>query len=317
MTRGTPEAEYGRDGRCEDRVSTSSANDPPRVAAVIVSHNRGDLLPDRLDALVAQTTVVDHIIVVDNASDDGSPDIVRERYPDITLFAMAENLGAAGGFAHGAAAALEFGPDALWLFNDNDRAEPHALATLLARLTRDPLGHTMVGSTAIAGDGLRRLGASWRHGLVDPPPLVDGADEYAVDVTTFNGLLVPADAFRDVGFPRAEFFMMWEEYEWCLRARDAGWRIVILEEPLVDIRSGEAPMMRYPPWRGYYQARNALVTVRERHKARELAWYVSRELKFLIAAVSLAAPRQRIGLRLRGVADGLRGRTGRLVEPDR
>jgi len=110
--------------------------------------------------------------------------------------------------------------------------------------------------------------------------------------------------------------MMWEEYEWCLRARDAGWRIALLEEPLVDVRSGDdAPVVRYPPWRGYYQARNGLVMLLERRNTREFAWYAKRELKFLLGATSLDAPRQRIGLRLRGVADGLRGRTGRLVEP--
>ena len=286
-----------------------------RVVAVIVSYNRGDLLPNRLDALTAQTTAVERVVVVDNASHDGTPEMIRERYPDVELEVMDENLGAAGGFAHGVTAALELDPDALWLFNDNDRAEPHALTTFLARLAQDPRSRTIVGSVAIAGDGIRRIGARWCHGLADPPPRVGGASEYDVDVTTFNGLLVPAEVFREVGIPRADFFMMWEEYEWCLRARDAGWRFVLLEEPLVDIRSDDAPLVRYPPWRGYYQARNSLVMLLERQKAREFAWYAKRELKFLLGATSLDARWQRIGLRLRGVADGLRRRTGRLVEP--
>jgi GT2 family glycosyltransferase len=297
-------------------VRASRHSRAPKIAAVIVAYNRGDLLPDRLNALSAQTTPIEHVVVVDNASRDGSADLVRTQYPDVTLVAMSENLGAAGGFEQGVARALSLDPDFVWLFNDNDRASPDALTTLLARLARDPHGRVIVGSTAVAGDGIRRVGARWRHGLTTPPAADHADEEYAVDVTTFNGLLVPAEAFRAVGLPRGDFFMMWEEYEWCLRARDAGWRLAILEKPLVDVRSGDAATFTYPPWRGYYQARNALVTVLERREAREVAWYARRELKHLVAAASLGTPARRIGLRLRGVADGVRGRTGRLVDPD-
>ncbi len=284
------------------------------VAAIVVSFNRRAVLADRLASLSAQIPPVEQIVVVDNASRDGTIGMLRAEFPDVTLLALSENLGAAGGFATGIEHALACGADRLWLFNDNDRAEPGALAALLA--SGGPVADKVIaGCATTVGEGVRRVGFRWDHGLRPPLAAPPEQTEYEVDVSTFNGLLVPADAFRRVGVPRADFFMMWEEYEWCLRARDDGWRIVLLETPLVDARDDGPPTHVYPPWRGYYQARNALITVLDRRNRRALCWYAMRELRYLLAIVRRDRRARRYALRLRGIVDGLRRRTGRVVEP--
>src|SRR5437870_3094389 len=77
------------------------------VCAVVVTFNRKALLRDCLESLYKQSRVPDHIVLVDNHSSDGTLDMVREAFvnrpsgPQLSIVALAENRGGAGGFATG------------------------------------------------------------------------------------------------------------------------------------------------------------------------------------------------------------------------
>jgi rhamnopyranosyl-N-acetylglucosaminyl-diphospho-decaprenol beta-1,3/1,4-galactofuranosyltransferase len=83
------------------------------VVAVVVTHDRRDLLTEALTSLRTQTRTPDATVVVDNASPDGTSDLVRERFPEVDLLELPRNTGGAGGFAAGIARALELGATAL------------------------------------------------------------------------------------------------------------------------------------------------------------------------------------------------------------
>src|SRR3954447_10197137 len=74
---------------------------PRMTCAIVVTFNRRELLAECLQALLEQTLAPDEIIVVDNASSDGTAEMVRERFPQARLEAPTENIGGAGGFHHG------------------------------------------------------------------------------------------------------------------------------------------------------------------------------------------------------------------------
>ncbi|MFC6933555.1 glycosyltransferase [Actinomadura yumaensis] len=103
----------------------------PRVAAVVVTYERRELLTEALGALAAQTAPPAVVIVVDNASTDGTADLVRERFASADLVELSRNTGGAGGFAAGTARALELDADLIWLMDDDTVPEPGALAALL------------------------------------------------------------------------------------------------------------------------------------------------------------------------------------------
>jgi len=105
--------------------------DSPRVAAVVVTYNRRDLLLESLAAVLAQTRAPDKVIVVDNASEDGTAAAVRDRFPSVHLAELRRNSGGAGGFAGGMALALADGADLIWLMDDDTVPEPGALSALL------------------------------------------------------------------------------------------------------------------------------------------------------------------------------------------
>src|SRR5262249_14986996 len=108
----------------------------PKVTAVVVTYNRRDLLLESLAAVLAQNRAPDSVIVVDNASADGTADAVRKAFPGVQLAELARNSGGAGGFAAGLALALAGAADLIWLMDDDTVPEPGALAALLAARDR-------------------------------------------------------------------------------------------------------------------------------------------------------------------------------------
>src|SRR5437764_423392 len=111
---------------------------PSRVAAVVVTHNRRELLLEALAAVHAQSRAPDAVIVVDNASADGTAAAVRARFPSVRLAELARNTGGAGGFAYGMALALAGAADLTWLMDDDTVPEPGALRAMLQARERGP-----------------------------------------------------------------------------------------------------------------------------------------------------------------------------------
>lgn len=87
-----------------------------KVAAVVVTYNRKELLRECLNALLNQTRPLDEIIVIDNASTDGTQEMIAKEFPYITYVLMSENIGGAGGFHEGMKLAYEKGYDWIWVF---------------------------------------------------------------------------------------------------------------------------------------------------------------------------------------------------------
>lgn len=84
-----------RNTRKQDQVQEKH-NATPAVASVTVAHNAARVLPRQMEALLRQTRSLQEIIVVDNASTDGTSELLAERYPQVTVLRIPENLGAGG-----------------------------------------------------------------------------------------------------------------------------------------------------------------------------------------------------------------------------
>src|SRR4051794_12189716 len=102
------------------------------VCAVLVTYNRSTLLREALAALLRQTRPVERILVVDNASTDGTRSMLGDEFPQVDVLTLPENVGSAGGFHAGIAHAFGRGFEWIWTLDDDAIAEPSALAALLA-----------------------------------------------------------------------------------------------------------------------------------------------------------------------------------------
>lgn len=220
------------------------------VTVSIVGYNTRDPLRRCLGALRAAARpdgpALD-VVVVDNASADGSAEMVAREFPWVRLIALAENRG----FAAGNNAALEDGyGDFVLILNPDVEIAPDTIPRLLAFLERTP-GAAAVAPLLVGDDdvpqthlyrrfpGLAQVALFWtalapitsriaplRRRLFEH----DLRGESPVEVEQIPGaaMLIRADALRSVGPLDEGYFMWWEDVDWCWRARRAGHSLHVL-----------------------------------------------------------------------------------------
>lgn len=208
------------------------------VCAVVVTYNRKDLLRTNLQALLAQTHPVARILVIDNASTDGTLEMVAEefpatRFPQVQPVQLAENVGGAGGFHEGFRRAFEQGADWLWAMDDDGLPHPECLQKLLAAPEaagpfRGPLVYAREEMDDPNYEHLSFVGAvKTAAGFIPLRTRADAAvcapggiiPDY---ICVFNGVLIRRDAVDRIGLPKKEFFIWGDEWDYVLRARRLG-----------------------------------------------------------------------------------------------
>ena len=287
------------------------------VCSVIITFQRRDMCRTTLQHLLAQERPVDEIVVIDNASTDGTAAMLDEEFPMVTHLRMERNVGPAGALNVGLGYAHQRGHRWAWTGSDDYVAKPEALRTLLD--TAHAINDDRLGLLACWFDRVSthyfHNGALWKHRVVQQHWPPEGSPPYQADIMVFKGTLISLDMVPEIGLPLDRYFLMNEEYEYCLRAKRAGRRHYVLPVALLRPLEPEPPG-RYPPWRGYYQTRNHLAMVLDHRDPLEFMWWSIYLAKYLIGAIGT---RDRVGervrLRLLGAWHGLRGVTGRTLDP--
>ena len=272
------------------------------ICAVVVTRDRLELLRECLAALRAQTRPPDRILVVDNASSDGTPAFLSGQ-DDVEVLRLEENAGGAGGFHAGLKRAHDDGAEWAWLLDDDTIARPDALERLLAH---DDPAAILRGSVAVWKDG--RLHPMNVPGFAGDgvASFVDAARRRALPLrtTTFVSLLVHREAVDRFGLPEARYFIWSDDIEYTARVTRGGGRAVLIPASVVEHRTATAHTAASAAGdRFYYHARNTLYMVRGR------SWSVLEKgsLLYLLALTSLQYIREGGSARvvLRGVRDGL------------
>jgi len=201
--------------------------DGPRVAAVVVTYNRRDLLLESLTAVLAQTRAPDKVIVVDNASEDGTAAAVRDQFPSVHLAELRRNSGGAGGFAGGMALALADGADLIWLMDDDTVPEPGALRALLSARDRMAAQDRATGRppALVASQVLWTDGREHPMNTPRRKPFAAKAERLAaaavgcvpIRSASFVSILVDAAECRRRGLPRADYFLWNDDFEFTTR----------------------------------------------------------------------------------------------------
>lgn len=240
----------------------------PRVTAIVVNWNG---LEDTI-ACLASLAEVDYpsleVVVVDNGSTDGSPALLRQRFPRLALLETGENLGYAGGNNVGVRYVLERGADYVLLLNNDTEVAPGFLRRLVEVAEADPrVG--VVGPTIYyydrpdvvwsAGGAIDwRRGRAWMMGLDERDRGQFGTAPREVNFVTGCAMMVRRETVERAGPLDERFFLYYEEVEWCVRIRRAGFRV--LHVPLARIWHKVPPDGREDsPTVHYYMTRNRLL----------------------------------------------------------
>jgi GT2 family glycosyltransferase/peptidoglycan/LPS O-acetylase OafA/YrhL len=235
-----------------------------RVGVIIVNKNAGSHLAQTLESLARQTTAPHRVIVVDNASDDGSVDGLDARFPKFEIVRSSENLG----FAAGNNLALRMCGDCelVALLNPDAFPEPDWLATLVAAAADHPECAVFGSKLVLAGDRstldgtgdqYHVSGLAWRR---DQGASVDVARERG---ETFSACAAAAlyrrDALVAVGGLDESFFCYYEDTDLAFRLRLAGHRSMYVPEA-VALHVGSATTGALSAFTIYHSARNQLWT---------------------------------------------------------
>ena len=208
------------------------------VAVVVVTYNRGGLLMRMLGGLAASEHRPDAVIVVDNASTDHTPTVlegVREAHPDLPLQVIRtdENLGGSGGFHLGVRAAHEQGFDRIWLMDDDVVPAPDCLGILMdtdedcLMAVREDTAGRLVEKAAVTFDLRNPLRIKPKTAMVETTYGERAAMPERVELenVAFEGFMVRRRVVERIGLPDPDFFIFYDDVDYALRARRAGFRI--------------------------------------------------------------------------------------------
>jgi hypothetical protein len=287
------------------------------VAVVVLCWNGRE---DTLECLasVERLTHSDVVrIVVDNGSTDGTPECVERLHPSFRVFRTGSNHGYAGGNNRGLEIAREAGAEFTLLLNNDATVEPGLLEPLLEAARRDPLA-AAVGPCILSEaepDRVRNQGFRWSardHRFVrigagrpfDPTPRAAQPSDYVSGCA----LLVRNALLDEVGLLDEDYFLTYEEADWCVRARERGYRSLVVSHVRAWHKLARAFGGQRSALRAYFLARNRLLFARRRLPRRQ-RWRVYRDA----LAGLRAGPNEPVAMlraRRRGVLDFALGRTG-------
>ena len=192
------------------------------VVAVVVAYNRQELLRRCLDGLAEQTVAPIGTVVVDNASTDDSREVASAHPLGAHVVALPTNTGGAGGFAAGIARALTRFPQAewIWIMDDDTVPTATALEALLRTAEAYPGAPALLASRAVWTDGTEHPMNRPRTRPALPPALhrhaaLAGARQ--IRTASFVSILLDARAVREVGLPRASYFLWNDDFEYTSR----------------------------------------------------------------------------------------------------
>ena len=246
----------------------------PTLTVVIVSWNVKNLLDDCLSSLreeLKRTDVRAEVEVVDNASADGSAEMVRERHPWVHLHASTENLG----FVRGNNLILERlqrdgYTDYVWLLNPDTTIQPGALSILLHFFAEHPHAG-LIGPQLLDPDGSSQTSAFRFPDLLQPlfdlgwlpqrfyytrlngryPERGAGEQPFHIDHPLGAAMMARSAAIQEVGVLDPQFFMYCEEIDWAWRMRKAGWQAWLVPEAKVVHYGGASTNQARPATAAY------------------------------------------------------------------
>lgn len=250
------------------------------AGVIIVTYNRINLLRECLKCIACQTVPFSGICVVDNASTDGTGDFLDELAAEglrpegetsagsdsippalpLTVFHLDKNYGGAGGFACGLKLMARESCDWLLLIDDDAMLRPDYLERLLKAV--DKTGYLACSGT-VETDGVidllhrRRLA---NRCLMTYRPVTAGeyrSDTFSYDIGTFCGLMLKTEMIRQIGFPKSEYFIWFDDTEYCLRFRNLS-PILNVNGAVLDHRTAPAPQAPPVSWKNYYGFRNSI-----------------------------------------------------------
>jgi rhamnopyranosyl-N-acetylglucosaminyl-diphospho-decaprenol beta-1,3/1,4-galactofuranosyltransferase len=283
-----------------------------QLCAIVVTHNRKSLLRETLAAIAAQTARVQAILVVDNASTDGTREMLAGDFPAVAVLPMPENVGGAGGYYAGLAWGMAHGFEWFWLMDDDTIAERDALAALFHCRNKFPLDlrPDLLASMVLWTDGTLHPMNIQKPKLYRPDQQFAAAQNGAMSIrfTSYISMLVHRRLIESYGLPIAGYFIWNDDVEHSGRMLREEFGVLVPQSVVIH-KTAE----KYVPATGtgakmYYELRNKLWILRfSKAFDRGEKWWMARSLvrRTIKHLREVRFSRQSSGPIFRGIVAGL------------
>ncbi|MEM7164000.1 MAG: glycosyltransferase family 2 protein [Planctomycetota bacterium] len=243
-----------------------------RTAVLILNWNRADDTIECLESLTKMEGDGHFPVVVDNGSTDDSMARIVERFPDLHVLENGENLGFAEGNNRGIEHSLALGADYVLILNNDVIVDPGLMRELLAAADAHPEAGVF-GARVFDYKEPQKIqygGAEWRsktgHFYITDLNQTE-ADSKIHGVTSIPwacgcAFLARAEVFRKVGLMDPRYYLLWEEIDWCSRARAGGFDVVLVPDAKVWHKGSQSfDGGTFGALRSYYHWRNRMLWV--------------------------------------------------------
>ena len=293
------------------------------VGIVLVNYNGISFIIDCLNTLLQIDYKDKIIVVVDNASTDGSPEHIIANYPSVKLLRLYSNQGFSGGNNAGIRWCLENGCDYLLLLNTDTLVNPAFLQCMMEHTERDCLIVPKIYSQEnkaelnnIIGsfDYYRGISVPWFYGKEDS---IESNKTRFATMASACALLIPRQIFEAIGLFDELYFLYWEDTDLIKRALNHGARIKFVPGAVLYHNESSSTGGRASALSLYYNHRNRLYFMFKHQKNKfALAVFL---LYFLVSRViyvfkyTLRGEMKYIIAISRGIADFFKGKMGKMA----
>lgn len=247
----------------------TQTNTNAKVFIIILNWNSADFTIACINSLAKLTYPSYEIVLVDNGSVDGSNEVVKATFPEVTFIRTVENRGFSGANNLGINYALEHNAEYIWLLNNDTIVDPNAL-TDLVDITLSDTKIGMVGSKIFFYDEPELLWYAGANFDVEQGGITScigwgqrdtGQFDHITDVGYVSGcsLLVKKCVIDKIGLMPEEYYIYFEETDWNYQAQKAGFRTVVAQKSIVwhKVKRKKEYLTRFV----YYMTRNRFLIV--------------------------------------------------------
>ncbi|MFP4579310.1 MAG: glycosyltransferase family 2 protein [Candidatus Sumerlaeia bacterium] len=271
---------------------SNNSDKAPRVLAIVVNWNKKEFVESLLGQLQNLDRPPDEIVVVDNASTDGSREMLERDYSHLHLVFNEENLGGSGGFNTGLRWGLEHGGyDYFWLLDNDVVVHDGALKAMLDLAESDRKIGMVGGRIVVLGHPeltqeigarvewprcfLRKMGADWENAQ-------DRQKVYDVDYVAACSMMVRVKAVEEVGIWDSGYFVFFDDIEWGIRFRRAGWKVKATRDSVIEHDSFHERRLKNKPGQDHLCLRNALFFMHQFCPRRIRPFFFLRVFRFIV-----------------------------------
>lgn len=232
-----------------------------RVGIVVVTFNRKELLLETLNAIAVQSYRNYKVFIIDNASTDGTEEYVKTFLNEHAQFVykrMQSNTGGAGGFHEGVKIAYQDNVDYVWGMDDDAVPEKNALKVLMDTVEKSKEKVCLVSYTT------SNLSESNLQAIHQKETELIPKEHFL-----FLGFFVSKKLIEEIGYPREDLFIYFDDIEYSNRAKEAGYKIYKVRDSYIQhpdmmqdskkftLFGKKFDVQEMPRWKWYYYMRNA------------------------------------------------------------